>query len=239
MPAEAGRAATRGVRRSCPTCAEEEARCTRSCCRTRTAIMSVVVRRRWPPRGPAEYWDGAYVTGSDPYRASLAEAARLRVALAPGASRRLPGAGWRAAFAFSLRIRRGPPRSRIRTRRARWRWCSTGRIRFLMTGDAEAGEEEWMLAHDVPAASRRRAQGGTSRKLDEQHTGIPRCRAAEARADLRSVPKTRMVIRALRSSGRSWSAAFRCCAPIMSGPSSSGPTAGSLDVEAGGERWVR
>ena len=98
----------------------------------------------------SEYWDGAYVTGSDSYRASLAEAAQLRIAwhrVHPGDSLALDGVRIRflapdSAWAASLT----DPNEASAVASVQY-----GRVRFLMTGDAEAGEEQWMLARDVSA----------------------------------------------------------------------------------------
>jgi competence protein ComEC len=94
-----------------------------------------------------QYWDGAYVTGNEQYRASLAEAARQRVSwhrVHPGDSLRLDGVVIRflapdSAWTASL----SDPNEASAVALVRY-----GRVRFLMTGDAEAGEEEWMLARD-------------------------------------------------------------------------------------------
>ena len=96
----------------------------------------------------SQYWDGAYVTGSDPYRASLAEAARQRVSwhrVHPGDSLRLDGVSIRflapdSTWTASLR----DPNEASSVALVQY-----GRIRFLMTGDAERGEEDWMLARDA------------------------------------------------------------------------------------------
>jgi competence protein ComEC len=97
---------------------------------------------------PSEYWDGAYVTGSAPYRESLEAAAH-------------GGVIWHRVHpddtidVDGVRIRFLAPDSA-------WTHALTdpneasavalvqyGRIRFLMTGDAEAGEEDWMLSRDA------------------------------------------------------------------------------------------
>jgi competence protein ComEC len=101
---------------------------------------------------PDEYWDAAYIAGSIPYRASLEQAAANGVAwhrVHPGDSLDVDGVVIRFIAPDSV-------------------WTSTlsdaneastvalvryGRIRFLMTGDAEAGEEQWMLANDAQGLS--------------------------------------------------------------------------------------
>ena len=98
----------------------------------------------------SEYWDGAYVTGSADYRASLAEAARLRIAwhrVHPGDSLVLDGVHIHflapdSAWTASLR----DPNEASAVALVEY-----GHVRFLMTGDAEAGEEAWMLARNAAA----------------------------------------------------------------------------------------
>jgi competence protein ComEC len=97
---------------------------------------------------PEEYWDAAYVVGSTPYRESLEAAARRQVAwhrVHPGDSLDVDG----------VRIRFLAPDSAWTASLADANEASAvalvqyGRVRFLMTGDAEVGEEEWILAHNA------------------------------------------------------------------------------------------
>jgi competence protein ComEC len=97
---------------------------------------------------PVEYWDAAYVAGSTPYRESLEAAARHRVAwrrVHPGDSLSIDGVKIRflapdSVWTASL----SDPNEASAVALVQY-----GRVRFLMTGDAEAGEEEWMLAHNA------------------------------------------------------------------------------------------
>ena len=97
---------------------------------------------------PVEYWDAAYVAGSTPYRESLEAAARHRVAwrrVHPGDSLDIDGVKIRflapdSVWTASL----SDPNEASAVALVQY-----GRVRFLMTGDAEAGEEEWMLAHNA------------------------------------------------------------------------------------------
>jgi competence protein ComEC len=97
---------------------------------------------------PAEYWDAAYVAGSTPYRESLEAAARHRVAwrrVHPGDSLDIDGVKIRflapdSVWTASL----SDPNEASAVALVQY-----GRVRFLMTGDAEAGEEEWILAHNA------------------------------------------------------------------------------------------
>jgi competence protein ComEC len=97
---------------------------------------------------PAHYWDGAYVTASPPYRESLEAAGRQRVSW----HRVHP----RDAFELDgVRVQFLAPDSSWTARLTDPNEASAvalvqyGRIRFLMTGDAEAGEEEWLLSRDA------------------------------------------------------------------------------------------
>lgn len=99
---------------------------------------------------PVEYWDAAYVAGSTPYRASLEAAARHHVAwrrVHPDDSLDVDG----------VRIHFLAPDSTWTASLADANEASAvalvqyGRVRFLMTGDAEAGEEHWMMSHNADA----------------------------------------------------------------------------------------
>jgi competence protein ComEC len=93
---------------------------------------------------PADYWDGAYVEGSLPYRASLAEAARVGVAwrrVQPG--RELDVDGVRIRFlapdsAWAASLSDANEASAVAL-------VQYGAVRFLLTGDAETSEENWMI----------------------------------------------------------------------------------------------
>jgi competence protein ComEC len=185
----------------------------------------------------SEYWDGAYVTGSDSYRASLAEAAQLRIAwhrVHPGDSLALDGVRIRflapdSAWAASLT----DPNEASAVASVQY-----GRVRFLMTGDAEAGEEQWMLARDVSAlradvlkvGHHGSSTSSTPAFLDAVHptlalisVGAENTYGHPSPAVVRSlVERGVQVLRTdyvgtvvIRTNGR-W-----------------------LDVEAGGERWAR
>jgi competence protein ComEC len=97
---------------------------------------------------PREYWDGAYVAGSEPYRASLDAAIERRVAwhrVHPGDSLTID----------DVKVRFLAPDSAWTTSLADANEASAvalveyGHVRFLMTGDAESGEEDWMLRRDA------------------------------------------------------------------------------------------
>jgi competence protein ComEC len=93
---------------------------------------------------PRDYWDAAYVAGSAPYRASLAEAARLNIAW----RRVRPGA---VLDIDQVRIRMLAPDSTWTASLDDANEASAvalieyGTVRFLLTGDAERQEESWML----------------------------------------------------------------------------------------------
>jgi competence protein ComEC len=96
---------------------------------------------------PQQYWDGAYVTGSEPYRVSLEEASRHGVAwhrVHPDDSLQVDGVWIRFLApdsAWTSHLSDANEASAVALVRY-------GDVRFLMTGDAEAGEEDWMLARD-------------------------------------------------------------------------------------------
>jgi competence protein ComEC len=96
---------------------------------------------------PDVYWDGAYAGGSPPYRASLIAAQTAGVEwhrTHPGDTLEVDGVSIRVLAPDSV-------------------WMSTlddpnegsvvalvqyGAVRFLLVGDAEGGEERWLLRHD-------------------------------------------------------------------------------------------
>lgn len=95
---------------------------------------------------PAEYWDAGYPAGGERYRASLAQAAA-------------DGTRWHRARAGDslvvdgVRVRFLAPDSAWAARLPDANDASTvalveyGAVRFLLVGDAERGEEDWLLAH--------------------------------------------------------------------------------------------
>jgi competence protein ComEC len=98
---------------------------------------------------PDAYWDGAFAGTSEPYRASLEAAREERVhweRVHPGDTLRVDGVLLRVLAPDSA-------------------WMSTlddpneasvviaaqyGTVRFLLMGDAERGEERWLLEHERP-----------------------------------------------------------------------------------------
>jgi len=99
---------------------------------------------------PAEYWDGAFAGGSAPYRASLLTA-------------QAAGVEWHRAHPGDSLIVDGVT---VHVLAPDSSWMSTlddpneaslvalvqyGAVRFLLMGDAERGEERWLLAHDSTA----------------------------------------------------------------------------------------
>jgi competence protein ComEC len=95
---------------------------------------------------PAEYWDPGYAAGGEAYQASLRAAAADRVRwrrARPGDSLAADGVVVRflapdSAVAASL------PSANDASTVALVRF---GAVRFLLVGDAEAGEERWLLDH--------------------------------------------------------------------------------------------
>lgn len=95
---------------------------------------------------PAQYWDAAFAVGSDVYAASLETAAAERIRwrrVAPRDTLRVDG----------VTIRILAPDSAWTSNLADPNSASTvalvqyGRVRFLLVGDAERAEEEWLLAN--------------------------------------------------------------------------------------------
>jgi competence protein ComEC len=99
---------------------------------------------------PAVYWDGAYAGGSDPYRASLvaAQAAGVEWHRAhPGDTLSLDGVTIRVLAPDSawMATLDDPNEGSVVA------LAQFGAVRFLLVGDAERGEERWLLAHDSAA----------------------------------------------------------------------------------------
>jgi len=183
------------------------------------------------------YWDGAYVTGSDPYRASLEEAARLRIAwhrVHPGDSLSLDGVRIRflapdSAWAASLTDPNEASAVAV---------IQYDQVRFLMTGDAEAGEEQWMLAHDAQAL-----------RADVLKVGHHGSSTSSTPAFLDAVqPKLALIsVGAENTYGHPSPAVVRSLVERgvqvlrtdYAGTVVIRTDGRSLDVEAGGERWAR
>lgn len=95
---------------------------------------------------PAQYWDAAFAVGSDVYAASLESAAAERIRwrrVAPRDTLRVdgvtitilaPDSAWTAGLA--------DPNSASTVALVQY-----GRVRFLLVGDAERAEEEWLLSN--------------------------------------------------------------------------------------------
>ena len=96
---------------------------------------------------PAAYWDGAYAGTSEPYRESLEAAREERIGwrrvhpgdtlLVDGVRLRVlaPDSSWMASLA-------GPNEASVVV------LVQYGSVRFLLMGDAEHGEERWLLEHE-------------------------------------------------------------------------------------------
>jgi len=95
---------------------------------------------------PDEFVDGGYVTASGSYRAALIAAQRYGVhwwRSHPGDSLIVPGASIRLLAPDSAwAVEQGDPNEASVVAR-----IDAGCWRALMTGDAESGEEEWLLRH--------------------------------------------------------------------------------------------
>jgi competence protein ComEC len=92
---------------------------------------------------PKAYWDGAYVSPNSAYRASLATAARRGVSwhrVHPGDSLRVDGVLFRVLAPDSAwTVAQDDPNNASTVIMVEF-----GSVRLLLTGDAEAPEEQWM-----------------------------------------------------------------------------------------------
>ena len=184
-----------------------------------------------------QYWDGAYVTGSDPYRASLAEASRQHISwhrVHSGDSLRLDGVSIRFLApdsAWTALLDDPNEASAVAL-------VQYGQIRFLMTGDAERGEEGWMLARDatelradvLKVAHHGSSTSSTPAFLDAVNPKLALISVGAANTYGHPSPA---VVRALVNRGAQVLRTDHVGTVVVR-------TDGrSLSVEAGGERWVR
>jgi competence protein ComEC len=99
---------------------------------------------------PSEYWDGAFAGTSDPYRESLLAARDSDVRwhrAHPGDTFELDGVRVRILAPDSAwMVGLDDPNEASVVAIAQF-----GAIRFLLVGDAERGEEQWLLAHSPEA----------------------------------------------------------------------------------------
>jgi len=186
---------------------------------------------------PREYWDAAYIAASTPYRASLEQAAAHRVAwhrVRPGDSLTVEG----------VSIRFIAPDSAWTSTLSDANEASTvalvqyGRIRFLMTGDAEAGEEQWMLdreEHGLRADVLKVAHHGSATSSTPAFLTAVKPRVALVSVGFANTyghPSTE-VVRGLTSAGAQVLRTDQLGTIVVR-------TDGrSLTVEAGGQQWVR
>ncbi|MGI8496022.1 MAG: DNA internalization-related competence protein ComEC/Rec2 [Gemmatimonadaceae bacterium] len=184
---------------------------------------------------PAQYWDGAYVGGSAPYLASLRAAARA-------------GARWR-------RVRPGdgmtldgvrlvvlaPDSAWMRTLHDANEGSVTlqveyGLVRFLLVGDAERGEEDWLLQHrseDLAADILKVGHHGSSTSTTPAFlaTVHPRVALISVGAGNRYGHPSPAVVAALGRAGVDVLRTDRLGSVIIA-------TDGRrITIEAGGERW--
>ena len=185
----------------------------------------------------SEYWDGAYVTGNADYRASLAEAARLRIAwhrVHPGDSLALDGVrilflAPDSAWAASL----SDPNEASAVALVQY-----GQVRFLMTGDAEVGEEAWILARDARALRADVLKVGHHGSSTSSTPGFldavqPKLALISVGAENTYGHPSPAVVRSLVARGVQVLRTDHVGTVVIR-------TDGrSLEVEAGGERWVR
>jgi competence protein ComEC len=95
---------------------------------------------------PDAYWDAAYVSANTAYRSSLATAARRQVhwrRVRPGDALRLDGVLFRILAPDSAwTVAQDDPNNASTVMMVEY-----GSVRFLLTGDAEEPEEDWMRAY--------------------------------------------------------------------------------------------
>jgi competence protein ComEC len=99
---------------------------------------------------PAQYWDGAYAGTSDPYRESLLAARAVRVRwhrASPGDTVTIDGVSLRVLAPDSawMTTLDDPNEGSVVV------LAQYGAERFLLMGDAERGEEQWLLSRDAAA----------------------------------------------------------------------------------------
>ena len=186
---------------------------------------------------PAEYWDAAYVAGSSPYRASLEQAASNRVAwhrVHPGDSLSVDGVDIRFIAPDSMWTATLSDANEASTVAL----VQYGRIRFLMTGDAEAGEERWMLergGRDLRADVLKVGHHGSSTSTTAAFLAAVQPRLALISVGVANTygHPSADVVRALMEAGAQVLRTDQLGTVVVR-------TDGrSLNVEAGGSRWVR
>ncbi|HUQ80997.1 MAG TPA: DNA internalization-related competence protein ComEC/Rec2 [Gemmatimonadaceae bacterium] len=186
---------------------------------------------------PDEYYDAAYVAGSTPYRASLAAAAARGVAwhrVHPGDSLAIDGVTIRFLApdsAWTAALHDANEASTVAL-------IQYGRIRFLMTGDAEAGEEQWLLAHDLRSLEAdvlKVGHHGSSTSTTAEFLAAVRPRVALISVGVANTyhHPSSDVVRALTESGAQVLRTDQLGTVVIR-------TNGRvLSVDAGGERWER
>ena len=186
--------------------------------------------------GPSEYWDPAYVAASSIYRVSLEQAARHDVAwrrVRPGDSLVIDDVRVRflapdSAWARSLTDANDASAVAL---------VQYGRIRFLMTGDAEQGEEAWMLENgaDVRADVLKVGHHGSSTSSSSPFLDAVRPRVAliSVGADNSYGHPSNDVIRSLVASGAQVLRTDQLGTVVVR------TNGRSLTIDASGEQWAR
>ena len=186
--------------------------------------------------GPAEYWDPAYVAGSSIYRTSLQQAAQHDVAwrrVHPGDSIVIDDVRVRflapdSAWARSLDDANDASAVAL---------VQYGRIRFLMTGDAEVGEEAWMLENgaDLRADVLKVGHHGSSTSSSRPFLDAVRPRVAliSVGTDNSYGHPSGDVVRSLAATGA------QVLRTDLLGTVIVRTNGRSITIDAGGEQWVR
>ncbi|HET6681712.1 MAG TPA: DNA internalization-related competence protein ComEC/Rec2 [Gemmatimonadaceae bacterium] len=184
---------------------------------------------------PRRYVDGAFVAPAGDYRASLVAAAESGVAwrrVKPGDSLTVDGVVVTLLApdsAWTATLRDANEASTV----ARVRY---GRIRFLLTGDAERGEEAWLLARGAEALRAevlKVAHHGSSTSTTPEFVAAVRPRIALVSVGARNFygHPNPDVVRRLMASGAQVLRTDRLGSIVVS------TDGASLRVEAGGDTW--
>jgi len=185
---------------------------------------------------PAEFWDAAYVAGSATYRASLEAASRHRVAwrrVHPGDSIVVDGVSVRFVAPDSVWTRSLADANEA----SAVALVQYGRVRFLMTGDAEEGEEGWMLENgiDLRADVLKVAHHGSATSSTPAFLAAVRPRVALVSVGAGNTygHPNNDVIRSLMAIGAQVLRTDHLGSVVVR------TNGRSLSIDAGGEQWVR
>ncbi|MGH7626553.1 MAG: DNA internalization-related competence protein ComEC/Rec2 [Gemmatimonadaceae bacterium] len=184
---------------------------------------------------PAQYWDGAYAGTSDPYRASLLTARDVSVRwhrAAPGDTLTVDGVSLRVLAPDSawMTTLDDPNEGSVVV------LAQYGDERFLLMGDAERGEEQWLLRRDPAALHADVLKVGhhgsmTSSTAEFVHAVAPRLALVSVGAGNSYGHPSQSVLRTLARTGAAILRTDRSGTVVVR-------TDGhSLEIEQNGDRW--